>query len=58
MTPQECIRKAEECERQTRDCISDIDRGMLLTAAEEWRNLAKAPKTFLPRSNGKAAPEK
>lgn len=58
MTPQECIAKAEECERQARDCISDIDRGMLLLAAEQWRNLAETPSAFLPNSDGKAAPEK
>lgn len=44
MTPRECQLKADHCERRSRQTSNDIDRRMLIIAAEYWRNLAKTAK--------------
>jgi hypothetical protein len=41
-TANECLLKADNCERNARACADPIDRGMMLVAAQHWLNLAKA----------------
>ena len=39
-TTQECVLKADDCERRARACADPIDRPMMLVTAQHWLNLA------------------
>jgi hypothetical protein len=39
-TAQECVLKADDCERRARACADTIDRAMMLVTAQRWLNLA------------------
>lgn len=41
-TREQCLDKAEYCERRARDCSSTSSGLLLLEAARHWRNLARA----------------
>lgn len=40
----ECFQHAAKCEEQARDAQDDIDRVILLAAAEHWRTLGNEAK--------------